>query len=136
MPDPDAVREVAERWLAMAGEDLAAARLLADAAGLDPALAGYHAQQAAEKALKAMLVHAGAEVSRTHEVGRLRDLVAGLGVDGLPDRGDLDWLTLVGLGGRYPDGAPAVEPVAHEAQTAIDLAAGIVAVARRLLSAE
>jgi HEPN domain-containing protein len=120
----------------MAGQELAAARVLANAPGIDPAIPGYHAQQAAEKALKAILIHAGREVSRTHELGRLHELVADTGVESLPTKDDLDWLTLAGLGGRYPDSATTVELVADEAKTAIDLAAEIVATARRILGAE
>ncbi len=51
------VRLVAKRWLTKAVDDLEAARLVLDAADrIDPWVATFHAQQAAEKALKALLV--------------------------------------------------------------------------------
>ena len=45
-------------WLRFAHHDLAAARLLLTDVDLPARMACFHAQQAAEKALKASLVHA------------------------------------------------------------------------------
>lgn len=64
MSDP----EVAREWLTRA-QDLHAARLLHDG-GL-PALAAFHAQQAAEKGLKAIVIARGSGIERTHDVERL-----------------------------------------------------------------
>jgi len=47
--------------------DLAAARLLAQAEDHDDGVIGFHAQQAVEKALKAVLAASGLEIPRTHE---------------------------------------------------------------------
>ncbi len=63
-------------WLAKAHRDLLSAQRLA--AGAPPFLdtAGYHAQQAAEKALKGVLVGLGADVPRIHDVVELVRLVS------------------------------------------------------------
>ena len=53
----------------------AADRQVLDAGGLAPAILGFHAQQAAEKLLKALLNEAGAAYPRTHDLVALADLV-------------------------------------------------------------
>ena len=63
-------RELAREWLAKADVDLSAARaLLATAAHFDAV--AFHAQQAAEKALKAFLVWHQVEFPKTHDIKRL-----------------------------------------------------------------
>jgi len=139
MPDPEAVREVAGRWLAMAADDLGAARLLLASTDIGAEVAGFHAQQAAEKALKAMLVAAAADVPRTHDLDRLHSLVCEAVGDErieLPGGDDLAWLTQLGLGGRYPDGTMSTESDRADVQRAIDLASIIVAAARGALGAK
>jgi len=59
----------AQRWLLKADEDLAAARLLIAGGLIDPA--AFHVQQALEKALKALLVAAGKDIRRTHDLETL-----------------------------------------------------------------
>ncbi|MEA3198589.1 MAG: uncharacterized protein QOE90_17 [Thermoplasmata archaeon] len=61
--------ETASEWMRHAQEDLDAARLL-EGGGLH-ALAAFHAQQAAEKAMKAVLILRGRGLARTHDVQRL-----------------------------------------------------------------
>ena len=107
MSDPDAVREVTGRWLRAATDDLRAAQLLAESDEITPDVACFHAQQAAEKALKSVLVATRSEVPRSHDL----DMLHGIVVD-VTDASDLrlladdmGWLTEVGLGGRYPDGS-------------------------------
>lgn len=48
-------------------DDLEAMSVLS-AAGRAPAIIGFHAQQAAEKALKALLVHRGEHYPKTHDL--------------------------------------------------------------------
>ena len=57
------------RWLAFAREDLDAAELLIQNGRY--AIACFHCQQAAEKALKAFLVHQGQIPPRIHDLGDL-----------------------------------------------------------------
>lgn len=53
--------DLARDLLARAAEDLAAARALLDAPGVSEAIVGFHCQQAAEKALKAVLASRGVD---------------------------------------------------------------------------
>lgn len=68
--------ELAQQWLARARSDLRAAELLlAD----EPPLcedAGFHAQQAIEKALKGFLVYRQIPFERSHQLAYLLDLCA------------------------------------------------------------
>jgi hypothetical protein len=74
---PDAEqRAEARRWLAKARRDLAAARLCREAAEPLPDIAAYHCQQAAEKALKALLVLCSHPLMRTHDLEPLCDEAA------------------------------------------------------------
>src|SRR3972149_1106004 len=65
----------AERWLRHAEEDLRAAEAIVDSGVLAPRLACSLSQQAAEKALKAVLVRVQVRFPRTHDLLVLRDLV-------------------------------------------------------------
>ena len=69
-PPEKAAREMAGEWLAKADADLRARDGLLAAAALSE-IAAFHAQQAAEKALKAFLVWNQVEFPRTHDIKRL-----------------------------------------------------------------
>jgi HEPN domain-containing protein len=56
-------------WLQYAADNLQAARLLLENGLFNPCL--QNAQQAAEKTLKACLLHLGQDVERTHAIGAL-----------------------------------------------------------------
>ena len=60
-------RVVADAWLTAAARDQRAAERLRD---LEPSLACFHAQQSAEKALKAATVVASGDVQRSHSLVR------------------------------------------------------------------
>jgi HEPN domain-containing protein len=66
---PEALAD-ARKWLSSADEDLASCRVLLHSRAL-LGTASYHAQQAAEKALKAFLVAREEPLIRTHDVGVL-----------------------------------------------------------------
>ena len=61
-------------WLRYAEEDLDIADLVLETAR-PPRLACFHAEQAAEKALKAVLVHEGIRYAKTHKLEELGDLL-------------------------------------------------------------
>ncbi len=62
---------------------------------------GFHAQQAAEKLLKAVLVAVGAQYTRTHRIAELLDLIKAAGVE-LPEHFDgLNQLTPFAVEFRY-----------------------------------
>jgi HEPN domain-containing protein len=72
---PDVRKEVA-RWTEKAEQDFLAAERLVESG--DEGLTGivcFHAQQCAEKYLKAFLVHLGVTFPRTHDLRLLLDLV-------------------------------------------------------------
>ena len=126
MPDPEAVVEVARSWLRGARSDLVTARrALADRDAVDPWVASFHAQQAAEKTVKAALVIEQIRFPRTHELERLRSLLPA-GWE-LPDRETLAGLSRFAVAGRYPeslfDAGP--EPTWADAEEAVRLAESV-----------
>lgn len=117
-------------WLDFARGDLAAARVLL---GADVPLraAAWHAQQTAEKALKAVLVAGGEPVPRTHD---LLDLAARVGaaVPGLPPTRALADLTFHAVQPRYPDDLADVDEA--DARRALATAEVVVAAVDHSLS--
>ena len=91
----------ARRLLAKAGEDeYVLDRLLADVAAPE-AVVGFHAQQAAEKLLKAALFLAGVAPPRTHNLAQLADLAATSGLHLPAECEALRWLTPYAVLYRY-----------------------------------
>lgn len=62
----------------------------------------FEAQQAAEKAVKAVLVARRRDFPMSHSIGELLDLVERAGVVVPPDVGESRRLTRYAVGGRYP----------------------------------
>lgn len=96
----------ADRWLAFAREDLAAANSLASDHDIPPRHACYFAQQAAEKALKAMLLRTNGDYPRSHDLDYLRNLLPGSWEihRRLPSLGALtEWLVEARYPGVWPD---------------------------------
>lgn len=74
MPSPDAIPGSAQEWMARARGDLALAKApLPDGAFLDDLC--FHAQQAAEKAVKAVYRHHGWPFRYVHDI---EDVLTGL----------------------------------------------------------
>lgn len=71
------LREEALKRIELAERDRRAFHVLAAAPEIDRAVAGFHAQQAVEKALKAVLVGHGIEFRRTHDLQLLADRLVG-----------------------------------------------------------
>lgn len=122
MPTPEAIEEEAARWLRYAMDDFAAARALHATPGMAARIVGFHAQQAAEKALKALLVLAQTPFPYTHDLARLHGLVG-------PEHrvtARVDWqrLTDFAVDARYPDDLPDVAP--DEVEEALDDADRVV----------
>lgn len=99
MSEVERLREV-DRWMRYAREDLRAASLLAGNGGV-PRAACFHAQQAAEKAIKAIFVFLQTDFPYVHDLNRLRNsLPEGWPVkENLPD---LSGLSLWAVESRYP----------------------------------
>lgn len=105
----------AARWLEYAMGDLRTAEGLRKLEDAPPRNACYFAQQAVEKALKAVLVFEGREVPRTHDLDALRVLLP----DGWSVKSvqvDLSVLSEWAVNPRYPGDLPeATEEDADEA---------------------
>lgn len=97
-------------------------------------LVAYHAQQAAEKMLKACLVGQKAVVPRTHDLGRLLgDCLAWPSCLALAAiAADCDLLTPYGIAVRYPGDEPDVD--AAEARQAVAAAKRIAAAVQEVLA--
>ncbi|NKB71877.1 MAG: HEPN domain-containing protein [Candidatus Latescibacteria bacterium] len=103
MRTPDQAKwDFVEQWLAKAGSDLRVAQLLLDSDLEDFENVGFHAQQAAEKYIKAVLVRHQVEFPKTHDIGRLRMLVDSFDSDLAAALAPADDLTPYGVEFRYP----------------------------------
>lgn len=71
----DPVTDAVLQWLEIAQRDLRGAGNQMAADPTEPALACFHAQQVAEKSLKAALVAEGIDPPRSHDLNELRDLL-------------------------------------------------------------
>lgn len=96
-------REEAERFLRLAKRDQAAFTALLNASAVDLAVACFHAQQAAEKALKAVMCLHGLEYRRTHDLEELAGTLADVGI--VPPVGEIELrcLTPYAVEFRYDD---------------------------------
>ena len=112
-------------WLRFANDDLAAARLLLTDVELPARMACFHAQQAAEKALKASLVHSAIQFRKTH------DLVVLVALQPEPVRSevgnlDLQRLQQWAVDARYPADLPDIT---------VGEAAAVIAIAEQIVAA-
>ena len=83
--------------------DLQAARLLCAGELDDYFVSGFHAQQAVEKYIKAFLVRHQIEFPKTHDIRRLRQLVARRDATLVERLERADVLTPYGVDMRYPE---------------------------------
>lgn len=115
-------------WILRAKSDLALAKAPPPEGALLEDLA-FHAQQAVEKSIKAVLVQTGIPFPRTHDID---ELLALLPADRRPHAGGEDAfgdLTVYAVMTRYPG---PVEPVtSEELRTALELAERAVSWAER-----
>ena len=126
----------AKAWMVKAWRDLETARRAAD--GEPPLLdvAVYHCQQAAEKAVKAFLVHPGKPYEKTHDIEVLTDLAGEVdsAFSTLADAADA--LTPYATRFRYPNSTFAVEPQPAEYREALQHAQAIYDFVVNLLPTE
>lgn len=92
---------VARLLLAAARRDEQAFRALASLPGMNDAVIGFHAHQCVEKALKAVLAHAGIAFRRTHDIAELLDLLSDAGCALPPNADRLDELNPYAIEARY-----------------------------------
>lgn len=102
-------RDLAASLLTLAGDDKAAARTLLTA-DAPPAIAGFHCQQAVEKALKAVLADRGGAFPHTHNLGLLVQLCDDAGAAPPESLSEIDRLTPFAVQIRYGTShSPAVD---------------------------
>ena len=123
-PDGTSHRGGPADWLQHARSDLCLAQARPSDQNILFETLSFHAQQAAEKALKAVLVLSNVEFPRTHNIRSLVELLpAGVSGDPVLDRAAI--LTEYAVSSRYPGES---EPVTEEEfLEAADLAARVVA---------
>jgi len=119
-PPEEVKKEIVRQWLAKAEQDMKAgeALLVAEPPILYPAC--FHAQQAAEKYLKALLTWYQIEFPKTHAIEQLLDLVKDAEPETASSLRDAVALTPYGVDIRYPGDQP--EPNSEEAREAVELA--------------
>lgn len=118
-------------WLAKAEDDLAAARIILGGSLSSWGNSSFHSQQAAEKALKALLVRHQVNFPRGHDIAALLLLAESRapGIAAALNRAQT--LTTYAVETRYPGS----EPVSRaEAARHADLADGVLTYVRRQLS--
>ncbi len=115
-------------WLGKARNDLRAAKILLEEGLFDES--AFHAQQAAEKALKALLVAHRVEPPRTHNIARLLSLLEPKVDVSWAYEEDLPALTYYAVEIRYP--APPI--MREEALEALETARRAVEWAENQLS--
>lgn len=121
MSDPELSEEVS-RWLRYAREDLEVAEMIIEH---EQALrvACFHAQQCAEKAIKASLIFLGVSFRKVHDLEVLsQELPDDWTLSKDPER--LSWLTVWAVEPRYPGDLP--EGSEDDANTAVDQAREIL----------
>lgn len=121
----------ASNWLQFARDDLAAARTLMADTEIPSRIACFHAQQAAEKALKALLVASSIPFTKTHDLV----VLAGLQNDAVSEELALVDLLLLhpwAVEARYPGDLPDASD--HEAAEVVATAASIFDIAERWVS--
>jgi HEPN domain-containing protein len=119
-PDPD----TPAAWIERARSDLALSRAAVVTPGVMLEDGVFHAQQCAEKSLKALLIQQRIVFPRTHALEVLLDLLAKDGINLLPGSDDVVILSQYAVETRYPG---VWEPITvEEAQQAIKIAARVL----------
>lgn len=126
----------AKPWMVKAWRDLEIARRAATGQPPFYDIAVYHCQQAAEKAVKAFLVHHGKPYEKTHDIEVLVDLAGEVnsGFSQLADAADA--LTPYATRFRYPNATFAIEPQPSEYDEALKYAQTIYDFVLNLLPAD
>lgn len=122
----------ARRWIRFAEEDLQAAQAMLVGTTAAPRHACWLAQQAAEKALKAVLISHEIDFPWRHDLDALRNLLPE-GLKTRDDHPDLAALTEWAVEARYPGEWP--EASEDDSRTAVEQASAVLDSARSDLAA-
>lgn len=126
--DPSKPTQATLGWVKKAESDLRVAQLVLSGSDVDDDASCFHAQQAAEKYLKALLQERDVRFPRTHDLEKFGDLAAPMVVELGGLRSGMEWLSAFSVDSRYPDAIEEPEP---DAPRAIAIATEI----RRLIRA-
>jgi HEPN domain-containing protein len=96
-------RDLARVLARKAENDAKAIQLLAPSSDISDEIVGFHAQQAVEKWLKAVMALHGLEEARIHDLGRLLEILSSAGIDPPPGADRLDDLSIYAVPLRYAD---------------------------------
>ncbi|MGH9398534.1 MAG: HEPN domain-containing protein [Terriglobia bacterium] len=133
LPNPAVVDKV-KQWLAYADEDLRFARHGFSLSDSPPHhLIAYHAQQSAEKCLKAYLIFHVIDFPYTHDIAHLLELCSGHG-SWAGELRDAEALTPYAITARYPGEDEEVSEA--EARRAVEVAGRVRQTVRRSLRLE
>ncbi len=116
-PPEEVKRDLVRQWLAKAEEDLEVVAFLLSSKRHFMFAIGFHAQQAAEKYLKAFLTWHQVEFPKTHDLGVLLELVATADSVLAASLNPIISLNPYGVELRYPGDAPELSQ--NEAQDAL-----------------
>ena len=122
-------RDLADQLLRRAREDLAAVEAMAPLESVADVIVVFHAQQAVEKSIKAVLAARGVEFPFIHDIDGLASLCEGAGASLSDELDGADQLTPYAAGLRYDDdtlGGVDREMAMRWAASAIDWATSII----------
>jgi len=125
MPDDRqlAVREIVAEWMRHAWSDMTIAKMVENDA-IAPEIIAFHAQQAVEKALKALLIQRQVEFPRTHIIGVLLVFCKESGYKIEENLEEAATLSRYAIASRYPG---ETDPITRqEAKLAADLADQVI----------
>ena len=112
MKSPDEIkRTLIQSWYSIAEEDYEVAQHLASHKTPYLMAIGFHAQQAVEKYLKALLVSYQIEFPKTHDIGVLLNLIGKINAPLADSLGEARTLTPLGVEVRYPDDISDLQPI-------------------------
>ena len=116
-------------WIAHAEDDYSAAQVLIR--GRKPLLysACFHAQQCAEKYMKALLIYNDQDFPRVHDLSTLGEMCNSAGIFIGIDSNRLEFLSGYAVGSRYPGDEPTLE----ETKEAIEIANSVRRFSRSFL---
>lgn len=121
--------DVPQVLLGLARDDELAAKSLLSVEGVTDAILGFHAQQAVEKSLKAVLAFREVEFPFSHDLDGLLELCQGRGIEVPEKLSDVDNLSPYGVQLRYGAIQPGVldrDEALRWAASAIDWATSII----------
>ncbi|MBI5117099.1 HEPN domain-containing protein [Candidatus Poribacteria bacterium] len=119
-PLDEAKREFVQQWIDKAEQDFGLAEHMLEEHSPYLGAMGFHCQQAAEKYLKAFLIHHQVDFPKTHDIVEILDLVAQVAPALAQSLRELRALSPYGVNIRYPGDIPDL--TLPEAEQAVELA--------------